>query len=94
MLSPAGKKGTPEYKAKKWGNAHGYEGREGGWIYSKRTGKPVVQGWWRFYQRYQSQIEAEGRCQQPIEYPNGIGLCRTVLVDGACPNAKQHMGAK
>jgi hypothetical protein len=32
-----------------WAKVHGYEGRQGGWIYDPQ-GSPVVQGWWNFAQ--------------------------------------------
>lgn len=44
-------------RARSWGNARGYEGRAGGWIYNS-AGRPVVQGWAAFYRRHASQIEA------------------------------------
>jgi hypothetical protein len=35
--------------AKYWGEAHGYVGAQGGWVYTS-TGKPVIQGWYGFFQ--------------------------------------------
>ncbi len=46
-----------EYLAKKWGNAHGYEGRVGGWIY--KGGRAICQGWDTFYFRFQKPIEED-----------------------------------
>lgn len=61
-------------KARKWGQAHGYYGMTGGWIYREgkdipirgprhgvlsRTGhKPVCQGWAKLYDRKAATIES------------------------------------
>ncbi len=36
------------YALRKYANEMGYEGRSGGWIYNKVTGRPVCQGWETF----------------------------------------------
>ena len=47
-------------KAKAWGNANGFEGGKGGWIYRVTgTGQRYAhcQGWWSFYQIHKKKIE-------------------------------------
>ena len=42
--------------AKEYAQANGYEGDQGGWIYSKISGKVLCQGWSQFYQRFEHAI--------------------------------------
>ena len=42
--------------AKEWAEAKGFEGDQGGWIYSKKTGRPVAQGWSQLYRKFELQI--------------------------------------
>ena len=44
------------YRAKRWGKAHGYIGRSGGWIYY--NDRPFCQGYGALFRRRQREIEA------------------------------------
>lgn len=55
-------------RAKKFGKAHGYAGRIGGWIHGP-SGVRVCQGWWDFYNRARVRIEDWGRLPRPGSPP-------------------------
>jgi len=69
--------------AKLWGAAHGYEGREGGWIY--RNDQPVRQGWYSFFLRHKTtmldwlttQLTASRTFQELLDAP---GVYRPTLL--------------
>jgi hypothetical protein len=47
-----------EATAKRWGRAHGYAGREGGFIYAA-DGKRICQGWFAFFLKFRALILAD-----------------------------------
>lgn len=44
--------------AKRWANANGYYGAQGGWIYSA-SHKPVAQGWGHFFDKMKYRMLAD-----------------------------------
>lgn len=39
----------PKHRIRIWGNAHGYFGEAGGWIYHQSSDTPICQGWDKIY---------------------------------------------
>ena len=39
----------PKHRIRIWGNAHGYYGEPGGWIYHESSDKPICHGWDKIY---------------------------------------------
>jgi hypothetical protein len=62
--------GRLEKKAKEWGNARGYIGLCGGWIYLEKGQKPVCHGWKKFYELHQEEIDAWLNGSKPKKHKN------------------------